>query len=98
MQHCQQSRSFHRYLVLDILANPNRVTLIKKKSTANFAVCLLLYIVLLEGKICPFTKKLASHTSMQKKEDKVSNKKKGKKKKQKKNQKKSQNKHTNSNR
>ena len=41
-----------------------------KKSTANFAV----YILLFENYICPFRKKLASPNSMQKKDDKVGNK------------------------
>ena len=43
-----KDRSFQRYLVLDILTNPDRVTLTKKvtfwgKSTANFAVYILLF-------------------------------------------------------
>ena len=41
-----------------------------KKSTANFAV----YMLLFENYICPFRKKLASPNSMQKKDDKVGNK------------------------
>ena len=41
-----KDRSFQRYLVLDILTNPDRVTLTKKvkfweKSATNFTVCLL---------------------------------------------------------
>ena len=44
-----KDRSFQRYLVLDILTNPVRVTLTKKrqhcgeKSTASFAVYILLF-------------------------------------------------------
>ena len=40
------------------------------KSTANFNV----YLLLFEDYICPFPKKLASHNSMQKKDNKVGNK------------------------
>ena len=41
-----------------------------EKSTANFAV----YLLLFEDYICRFPKKLASHNSMQKKDDNVGNK------------------------
>ena len=41
-----------------------------EKSTANFAV----YLLLFEDYICRFPKTLASHNSMQKKDDKAGNK------------------------
>ena len=52
-----KDRSFRRYLVLDILPNPYRVTLTKKvtfwgKITVNFAV----YVLLLKIKIVPLLK------------------------------------------
>ena len=49
------------------MTNPERVTFTKKGNKANFAVYILL-----------FPEKLASHNSMQKKDDKVGNNKGGK--------------------
>ena len=64
-----KDRSFLQYLVLDILTNPDRVTLANTGNKANFA----LYILLFENLI-----KLASHNSVQKTDDKVGNNKRGK--------------------
>lgn len=60
---------------LDILTNPDRVTRKDQvafwgKSTANFAIYLLLFV----GEICTFPKTLTSHNSLQKQDDEVDNK------------------------
>ena len=61
-----KDRSFQRYLILDILTNPVRVTLIHCQFHRLHTTLWRL--------ICPFPKKLASHNSTQNKDDMVGNK------------------------
>ena len=71
-----KERSFQQYLFLDILTNPVRVTLTKKGIilVKNPLLISLSTYYSLKIQFCPFPKKLASHNSMQKKDDKVGNK------------------------
>ena len=67
-----KDRSFQRYLTLDILTNPVRLTLTKKGNISGknpLPVLLFTYYSLKLN--CPFSKKLASHNFMQNKDDKV---------------------------
>ena len=71
-----KDRSFQRYLILDILTNLVRVTLTEKGNILGknpLPVSLLTYYSLY-WLICPFPKRLASHNSIQNKDDKVGNK------------------------
>ena len=70
-----KDRSFQWYLILDILTNPVRLTLIKNGNILgkNPLPVSCLHTTLWRL-ICLFLKKLASHNSMQNKDDKVGNK------------------------